>query len=154
MVWKDFMKQNEIVRTWSRHVKAQLVQSASQFTKGKKVLGITYGKMNSFGRISRAGSRTEYKLARSLTHRVYYSHGISEGAGFRIQRHGVFLHYGVGKGYQRQNGTVVKVGGGPMRRHPVDWFNPIIDANAPQLADDVAKVNADAAINFGHMQIK
>ena len=150
-VWADFMKQNEVVRNWTKDVKQKLVASAGQFTKGKRVMAITYGSSTP---ITRQGSRTEYKLAPSLKHRVYYRHGISEGAGFQIQRHGVFVHYGVGKGYKRVGGRVVKTGPGPFRRHPVDWFNTIINNNAPILADRVARINADASINFGHMMIK
>ena len=148
-----YMQQNQLMRNWSKKVKDKLKQSANRFTKGKKVLAITYGKTTP---ITRAGARSEYKLQRSLTHRVYYSHGISEGAGFRIQRHGVFVHYGVGRGYKREGGVVRRVAkskpSGPLRK-PEDWFNPVINQNAPELANEIARINADASINFGHMRI-
>lgn len=159
MNWSDWMRQNEIVRNWTIRVRKLLKASAKRFTKGKKKAPISYG----------TPPHTEYKLATDLRHRVFYKFGISEGTSFRFQRHGVFRHYGTGRGYKRIGGMVVRVKksannnnktasyeqvNAPHRRSPADWFNPIIDANAPQLANQVAEVNANAALNAFRMRIK
>jgi hypothetical protein len=36
----------------------------------------------------------------------------------------------------------------------VNWFNPQINAYIPDLADKIAAINADAAINQLHVNIK
>jgi hypothetical protein len=35
----------------------------------------------------------------------------------------------------------------------VEWFNPVIDRNAPELADRIAEVNADAVLNATKLKI-
>ena len=51
-----------------------------------------------------------------------------------MERHGVFVHKGVGKGYKMMNGMVVRYATSPVGpngpRVPVDWFNVIIDQEA------------------------
>lgn len=144
--WKDYMRQNQVVRTWTTRVKGMLKQSAGQFVHGKE------------GSATREGSRTEHKLRPSLHGTVTYSHGISDGSSFKIQRHGVFVHKGVGRGYKMQSGMVVRTAKSanpdPRPRVPIDWFNHIINAHAPQLADQIGEINADAAINAARMRIK
>ena len=41
-----------------------------------------------------------------------------------------------------------------MNRHPQDWFNPVMDRYVPELADKIAILNADAAINEMHVRIQ
>jgi hypothetical protein len=43
---------------------------------------------------------------------------------------------------------------GPINRKPVNWFNPQINAYIPDLANKIAVINADAAINQLHVNIK
>ena len=40
-----------------------------------------------------------------------------------------------------------------LQRKPADWFNSIMDRNVPELADKIAKVNADAAVNALRLRI-
>ena len=39
-------------------------------------------------------------------------------------------------------------------RVAVEWFNPVLDRNIPILADELANINADAAVNATRMRIK
>jgi len=146
--WDNYMQQNEIVKNWASKMRDKLKASATQFTKGKKGTVI---------RRSKGGmERTEEKLIDSIKQRVYYAHGIVEGAGFRIERHGVFVHKGVGRGYKMVNGMVQRYAKGPMvngGRKPVDWFNSIVDQDTQKLANDLAQVNADASVNAMRMRI-
>jgi hypothetical protein len=172
--WEKYMEQNQIVRDWSKKVKGELKQSLARFTKGKRGPVIRGGaaKKNRYARYfamqsgkersmviqkkKDTGQRLEKKVKTSLNHRVFYKFSISEGVSFRFERHGVFLHKGVGRGYQMQGGMVVRVAKNPPKgpaRQPVDWFNHIINARTPQLANDIARVNADAALNAARMRI-
>ena len=38
-------------------------------------------------------------------------------------------------------------------RNVVEWFNPVIERNAPELADQIAIVNADAVVNASKLKI-
>jgi hypothetical protein len=41
-----------------------------------------------------------------------------------------------------------------MKRRAVEWFNPVLNAALPGLADRVAEMNADAAVNATKMFIR
>lgn len=162
------MAQNVIMKAWAVDVKGKLKNSAGQFSKGKTGSRINPRPkgplLRKFPNIS---PWTEHKLKIKIDHRMYQQYGIYEGIGFGIQRHGVFVHKGVGRGYQIRGGMVVRVDGsgvgrkrldrkpvaGPIMRMPVDWFNTVIDANTNKLADDVADANANAIVNVFRMRI-
>jgi hypothetical protein len=166
-LWVD--RQNKEFKAWTNKVQRKLKASASRFQHGKEGM-VMRGK--------RVGNpHQEAKLADSLGHKFYMSYGMAEGVGFKLERHGVFVHKGVGRGYVMNDGVVIRgyktgkeeklyakaknrdIGkniptGGTMKRRPVEWFNPILDATLPELADKIAVINADAAINFENARIK
>jgi hypothetical protein len=101
--------------------------------------------------------------------------GMVDYIGFNFERHGVFVHKGVGRGYSVQGGMVVRkyIGEtkevksrnknsyslksrprGVITRKKEEWFNPVLNAVLPGLADRVAEMNADAAVNATKMFIK
>ena len=65
------------------------------------------------------------------------------GAAMRFPRYGVFVHYGVGRGWTRQGGTVVRGWKTPVReitptpqgRKPVDWLDKAIRSNFAEVAE-------------------
>lgn len=69
----------------------------------------------------------------------------------------MFEHKGVGRGYQSNgNGFVTRTAKYPARvreREAVEWFYPVLDRNIPFLADELANINADAAVNAIRMRI-
>lgn len=144
----DYNKQNEVVKTWAYNVRKQLKQSAAHFV---------HGKAGTVKRKSKLGSiRDEDKLIDSIKHRLLNKYGITEGVSFRFERHGVFVHKGVGKGYRMSGGMVVRVAKGfpnPRMRTPDDWFNIVVDHNTPELADKIATINADAVVNALRLRI-
>jgi len=87
---------------------------------------------------------------------------------YTFERHGVFVHKGVGRGYEMQGGMVVHTaksedpatrqptwwGDEPRPRLPNDWFNPLLEQNLPELADKLAEINADAVLNATRMMIR
>jgi hypothetical protein len=66
--------------------------------------------------------------------------------GFGLRRHGVFVEKGVGRGYEYNGGNVRRKDGGPVKRRPSPWFNPIMEAEIPRLTDIVKRYTGDAII--------
>lgn len=134
---------NEVINKWVPKVRRALRSSARWFSDGKD------------GFVMRKG-RGEKKLAQSIGSYSKKDQGAINMVAFSMERHGVFVHKGVGRGYNaRGNGFVTRTAKGPMERQriAVEWFNPILDKNVPALADDIARVNADAAVNATRMKI-
>jgi len=144
-----FEKQDVAITAWAGSTRQKILMSASQFKRGKK------GKVQ---RRSKFGVvRDEEKLVRSLKSRIRKQSGIIDSISYRFERHGVFVHKGVGNGYKMINGLVVRVAKSktpnPRPRVPVDWFNIVIDTEVPKLANQLATINADASINALRMRI-
>ena len=137
----EFTEQNSIVKNWKNSVYSDLKNSLRQFRDGKE------------GMVQRKG-REEEKVVDSLKSYTHMFYNLADGVSFRFERHGVFLHKGVGKGYKSTNGMVTKYSKNPAgSRKPVEWFNPILDKRVPELADQIAEVNADAVVNATRMKI-
>lgn len=79
--------------------------------------------------------------------------GLAHAVAFKFVRYGVFVAYGVGNGYIRQGGRVVRgshdpnriVMPGPIRRRPVDWLDNNIEQQIQGLADIAADYYGDNA---------
>lgn len=79
--------------------------------------------------------------------------GLAHAVAFKFLRYGVFVAYGVGNGYIRQGGRVVRgshdpnriVTPGPIRRRPVDWLDNNIEPQIQGLADIAADYYGDNA---------
>lgn len=153
---------NETIRKWSSKVRRKLHGSVLRFTKGKK------------GSIV-LKNRTEKKLKDALGYNTYTYYGQVDRVGFSFERHGVFVHKGVGRGHIMSGGAVVLgrhpssraknyakdkgrnaddlIYQGPVRRKPQEWFNPILENEVPELADKIAELCADSAVNATRMRI-
>ena len=128
------------------------------------------------GAIQASDRKGKGKLLSSFREKTYKRGEEIDRISFIFERHGVFWHKGVGRGYIMVAGGVVrgmrpkkqvveygkkknrKVGpvllSGGINRHPVGWFNPIIRSNIAGLADIVAEISADQAINESKILIK
>lgn len=79
--------------------------------------------------------------------------GLAHAVAFKFVRYGVFVAYGVGNGYIRFNGRVVRgshnpnrhVSPGPIRRRPVDWLDKNVEQQMQGLADIAAEYYGDRA---------
>lgn len=101
------------------------------------------------------GRKTK-KLAQSLTYGLRKRNGETERIRFSFERHGVFLHYGVGRGYVRNGDTVTRgiraekkdfiVKNGSIKRKPIDWFDSELDKNISSLADIAVEYHGDEAL--------
>ena len=141
----DVAKHNAIVKKWAPKVKRQL--------KNSTMVRFTNGKHTSF--VMRKG-RMEGKLSESVKARIGKKMGVSELVSFSFERHGIFVHKGVGKGYEMKGGVVIRTtkSASAEQRNPVSWFNPILERYIPLLANDIATVNANAALNAVKMHVK
>ena len=135
--------QNEAVLKWTSMVQKYLRGAATLFTNGKE------------GTVIKPG-RTEKKLDASIVGTTKRQFGIIDRVTYTFERHGVFVHKGVGKGYQMQGGTVRRIARSKSRavRQPAEWFNPVLDQSLPELADKLAGINADAVLKATGMMIK
>ena len=79
--------------------------------------------------------------------------GLAHAVALKFVRYGVFVAYGVGNGYIRLNGRVVRgshnpnrhVPPGPIRRRSVDWLDKNVEQQMQGLADIAAEYYGDRA---------
>lgn len=168
---KYILEQNKEVKRWGNMVTSRLQRSAARFADGKSESMVIRGKL--------PGNRkfTEFKLAESIGHNTYYSYGMAEGIGFKIQRHGVFVEKGVGSGYIMSGGMVMRgykkaetaakvakrknnkkqsfFGTRTLStRKPRPWFNPVVEGAFPELERRITEINKDAIIDSMNIKIK
>ena len=119
------------------------------------------------GTINRPG-RIEKNLGDSIKSVTKKQYGVIDRVTYTFERHGMFVHKGVGRGYGMQGGMVVRTaksedpatrkttwwGDDPRPRLPNEWFNPLLEQTLPELADKLAEINADAVLNGTRMMIK
>ena len=142
------IKQNSIVRRWIPGVNRELRSSASWFRFGKTESFITRGTGSKI--------RQEGKLVNSIKPSTKQTYGEIDTISFSFERHGIFVHKGVGRGWEMSGKLVTRTAKGKMKgggRNVVEWFNPVIERNAPVLADQIAIVNADAVVNAAKLKI-
>jgi len=140
-------QQNALVLRWTPKVRTALRSSARWFSDGKFESMV----------IRDGGKQVEKKLAASINSKVSKEYGLANYVGFSFERHGIFVHKGVGRGYQSNGkGFVIRTAKNPPKgqeRIAVEWFNPVLEKYIPELADQIAEINADAAVNATKMKI-
>ena len=129
--------------------------------------------------IASMSSKGKGDLLKSLRLNTKKDYGEISILTYKFIRHGVFFHKGVGRGYVMQGGSVVRgqktdaatkayanakgrsIGPmtlfgstGLLKRKPQEWFNPIIETNITTLADLIAEMKADNAVNATKILIK
>ena len=122
---------NEKVKAWSAKVKSDLVPSI------------------------RANDISGIKLSRSIRNTFQTEYGEISRLGFSFARHGIFVHKGVGRGYQARNGMVVKTSKTPgFNRQPKPWFNPVVESHLDELGQIIHDHNEKAIINSTRIFIR
>ena len=89
------------------------------------------------------GEQKERKLADSIAAKTKEEYGAIERVSFTFERHGVFVHKGVSRGHPITS-----------PREKIEWFNPVIERYVPELANKLAELNADAAVDATKMKIR
>ena len=147
-------KFNAGIRKWGNTTNAILRNVVkSRLTKGKIVSPHIYASGIHKG-------KEERKLGESLKASFKNEEGGAkiEVIRFGLERHGVFVQKGVGRGYpisgkNTQNPALPNksVGG----RRPKDWYNSTIDKNTRKLSDTLVRHSSDAIVlNARHSFIK
>jgi hypothetical protein len=142
----DTVRSNELIEMWVPKVRRALRSSARWFSDGKTQSFV----------LRDHGKQTEKKLADSIGSYTRKEVDRIFKIAFKFERHGVFVHKGVGRGYVAAGqGFVNRIAKGPQvrQRIAVEWFNPILDQNLPELADRLAAINADSSVNSTAMKI-
>lgn len=143
--FNDIQKQNQVVQSWVPVVRGKLITSARWFSEGKAVPMIIRGKGSK--------QRKEFKLSASIRSKTREHDGEIDVITYQFERHGVFVHKGVGRGYPIKGSMIIKTPSGKSRV-AVEWFNPILDDEMPKLANMIATINADAVLNGARALIK
>jgi hypothetical protein len=92
-------EKNGLVLKWAPIVRSSVRGSARWFSDGKTELFV----------IRDGGKQIERKLAASIMSKVGKEFGLANYVGFSFERHGVFVHKGIGRGYQSNgNGLVIR----------------------------------------------
>jgi hypothetical protein len=122
-------------------------------------------------------SKGKGDLLKSLRLKTAKWYGEVDLLSYHFVRHGVFVHKGVGRGYVMIGGNVVHVKGyiskksimdyakrrgrtyatpfdASLKRKPDEWFNPVVKDNIEDLADLIAEMDADRAVNTTEILIK
>lgn len=133
----------DVVIDWSSMVIRKLSANVSGMTQGKRV-----------GFVTRKDGTKESKLSASLKTRTGKMNGEISNVSFSFERHGVFVHKGVGRGPGGINGMVVRKATISNPRKPNEWFNPVINDNLPELADKLVEREADAVFNATRLIIQ
>jgi hypothetical protein len=128
--------------------------------------------------ISMMSSDGKKELVRSLRYKTKVQDKEIVKISFEFARHGVFWHYGVGRGYIREGGKVIRgrnassfekvlaarknreagkvlySGNATIKRKPKEWFDPVYDKKIDSLGDILANYHGDDFfVEFDKMKI-
>lgn len=110
----------------------------SKWTKDAKADVIA--EMNSLGIVHRENSKSPVPAQQALKASQYKNAGVVNKISFRMPRHLVFVHKGVGRGTK-----ISQVGS--TNRVAKPWFNPVIEKKIDELVDIVADHQGAMVLN-------
>ena len=75
--------------------------------------------------------------------------------GFRFREEGIYVHLGVGKGYNMEGGTriLTKKTDNEWKRQPKPWFNPVIEQHIQELVEIVREYCGKLIVNTTRIYI-
>jgi hypothetical protein len=134
------------LKQWSNDAKRSMIANVNRMTEGR-------GKSGAYSNIKT--KRTEVKLSDNISYRFIRKYGDVAGIRFAFPRQGIYIHYGVGRGYIYSGNSVDRgykklpkkqKATGPLKRKPVDWFDVVIKTGIGRLADIVQERYGDRAM--------
>lgn len=140
----DLDGHNEIITRWASKVRRELKKSASWFSDGKDEPFVM------------RGPQREGKLVQSIETKIRKEYGAIDRLTYNFERHGVFVHKGVGRGYVASGSFVTRTAKSEptKQRVAVEWFNPVLDRHLPELANKLAELDANIAVDATLMHIR
>lgn len=121
----DFYKVNDIVRSKTAGLKSRLVNS-------QRSLGMKH-----------VDSKSNYESLSKISTRISLQHGLANRIRIRFKKSGVFVHKGVGRG-------TTAAQAGSTNRKAKEWFNPVVE----EFADELASAVADELVELTFNSIK
>lgn len=127
-------KFRELATEWARLVQAKARANIAQMRNGK-VKGITTYKSGLYK------GKTEHKL-KTISYVLKSKDNTLDSISFKFPLHGIFVHYGVGRGQPTKEGKKrsKKV---YIKRSPNDFLNDPIDKSFQKLSDMAAEYYGD-----------
>lgn len=122
---------NAKIKAWGEKVDSSLRSSISQWVvKDEKLSDSLKQNYRHYGKAPRSGQEIT-------------------SVGFRFKAEGIYVHLGVGKGYNMEGGTriLTKKTDSEWRRQPKPWFNPVIEQHIPELLEIVQEYCGSLIIN-------
>lgn len=134
---KDVAVFNESIIAWGNRVNAELMQSAgNHISKDVRLSASLKLNYTHFAKPVRPGEEIT-------------------SIGFSFRPEGIYVHLGVGRGYNMEGSTrvITKKHDKEDRRPPRPWFNPVIERNLPDLQRIVQDYCKDWIINASRLFI-
>jgi hypothetical protein len=133
----ELAKFNSDVERWARSIRSKIASGAAGASQGKTI------------------NRKFPTTASSVSVRVVKFYGIANKIKFSMPPKGIFMEYGVGRGYPRpmvKSGTAMYKGFGPEGRKERPFVRPVLSANIDSLKEIVEKGYsgfAEASVKVG-----
>ena len=126
---------------------------------GKNVHTTAIGNLNALD-VKSGGTKKSQDLKAKFLVKFYH-----QDTGFNVQRiwrvgfgfpsTGAFLHYGVGRGYERQGGKTVRTAKSETDnpRRPKNWFNPVVENKLQEMDKVVDDYGTGLALNAINLKL-
>ena len=138
---------NEKVKAWNEKLRSRIISTLMLLTNEQKQKVAKKLYRSSRQKWKPAGDTStptmEQPLIPSLKSREFTSYGEVYGISQSFSLHGIYVHYGVGRGHPAGSDSMVQTG---SARKPFDWLNKNIIALGPELEHIVAEYYGDKAL--------
>jgi len=133
---------NEKVKAWNTRLRSQIISSLMLLTNEEKQKAVKklYRSSRQRAKLNDSSPTIEEPLIPSLKSRVFTSYGEAYGISQSFALHGIYVHYGVGRGHPAGSRSMVTNG---KARKPYDWLNKNVIALGPELEHIVAEYYGD-----------
>jgi len=151
--WADIEAHNKEIKQWADGCLVALRNQAMLLTGRAKHDVLKYFRKTIKGY---QGSKfLTQALSNSLHRNVYKRKGLEwiDRVGFGFSSHGIFIAKGI---YGKEKGMKRNVRGNPDKNNPrakINWFNSVMESRIQELADIVAKYDANAVVNSSRILI-
>lgn len=142
-----------------QHQREQDKEAVAEFNAKVRAWGATVDQAlkSSIGKWIDKDTRLSASMKQNFRH---YGKNVQDGQeitsiGFSFKPEGVYVHLGVGKGYNMEGGTVIltKKTDQKWKRKPKPWFNPVIEQHIPELVEIVREYCGALIVNTTRLYI-
>ena len=136
---------NAKVIAWNARLRSRILADLQLLTNEEKQKTVRklYRSSTQRAKYNDTTPTMEQPLIPSLKSREFTGYGEVYGISQSFSKHGIYVHYGVGKGHPRGSSSMVLTG---KERRPVDWLNKNILSIGPELEAIVNEYYGDKAL--------